>query len=194
MSLLRAFIAVELPQRVRENVELQAARLRHSLEGDLVRWVPAANMHLTLKFLGDVAETHLDFLKQTVTQAADTHPAFDLQIGGLGCFPNQRAPRVIWIGIHAPPALSSLQKSIEAGAGRLGYEREARAFSPHLTLGRVRQNANPADLPKIRAALNAIQLGGMETARIDAIHLFKSELTPKGSLYTKLFSAPLAKP
>ena len=123
------------------------------------------------------------------------HPrfCFDLQIGGLGCFPNQRAPRVIWIGIHAPPALSSLQKSVEAGVARLGYEREPRAFSPHLTLGRVRQNANPADLPKVRDGLNSIQMGDMETARIDAVHLFKSELTPKGSIYTKLFSAPLTK-
>jgi 2'-5' RNA ligase len=191
MSLLRAFIAVELPQQTRAAIERQAARLRQSLGGDLIRWVPVENMHLTLKFLGDVVDTHLNFLKQMISQTAESHPPFDLQVGGLGCFPNLRAPRVIWVGIHAPPVLSALQKNIEAGAARLGYEKEERAFSPHLTLGRARQNANPADLPRIRAALNSIQLGGMETARIESIHLFKSDLTPKGSIYTKLFSAPL---
>lgn len=191
MGILRAFIAIELPAQTRAALERQSARLRQSLGGDLIRWVPAENIHLTLKFLGDVADTHLIFLKQTISQAAEAHAPFDLQIGGLGCFPNLRAPRVIWVGVHAPAALSSLQKAIEAGAARLGYEKEARAFSPHLTLGRARQNLSPAELPRIRAALSSIQLGETETARVSAVHLFKSELTPNGSIYTKLFSAPL---
>jgi 2'-5' RNA ligase len=191
MSPLRAFIAIELPQHTRTIIERQAARLRQSLDGDLIRWVPSDNMHLTLKFLGDVVDSHLSFLKQMISQTANSHAPFDLQIGGLGCYPNPRAPRVIWIGIHAPSVLSSLQKNLEAGAARLGYEKEERAFSPHLTIGRVRQNANPADLPKVRAALNSTQLGEMEIARVDSLHLFKSDLTPHGSIYTKLFSAPL---
>jgi RNA 2',3'-cyclic 3'-phosphodiesterase len=191
MSLLRAFIAVEIPQHTRQMIERQSARLRQSLGDDLVRWVPSENMHLTLKFLGDVASSHLNFLKQMISQTADSHAPFDLQVGGLGCYPNPRSPRVIWIGIHAPPTLASLQKNIEAGSVRLGYERDERAFSPHLTIGRVRQNANPADLPKVRAALSSIQFGDMEIARVDSVHLFKSDLTPSGSIYTNLFSAPL---
>jgi 2'-5' RNA ligase len=195
MSLLRAFIAIEIPQYTRIIIKRQTARLRQSLgDGDeLIRWVPSENMHLTLKFLGDVATSHLNFLKQMLSQIAEAHAPFDLQIGGLGCYPNQRAPRVIWIGVHAPPTLAALQKNVEAGAARLGYEREERAFSPHLTLGRARQNAHPAALPQIRAALNSLQLGEMEIARVDAIHLFRSDLTPNGSIYAKLFSAPLTK-
>jgi len=191
MSLLRAFIAVEIPWHTRHAIERQAARLRQPLGNDLIRWVSSENMHLTLKFLGDVTTSHLNFLKQMLSQVADLHTPFDLQIGGLGCFPNLRAPRVIWIGIHSPPVFAALQKDIEEGAARLGYKLEERAFSPHLTLGRVRQNANPADLPKVRAALNSTQLDDMEIARVDSVHLFKSDLTPNGSVYTKLFSAPL---
>jgi 2'-5' RNA ligase len=89
--------------------------------------------------------------------------------------------------------LAALQKSIEAGTSRLGYEQEELAFSPHLTIGRVRQNISPADLSKIRAAMDNIQLGNIGTARVDSVHLIRSELKPNGSVYTKLFSAPLSK-
>jgi len=193
MSLLRAFIAVEIPQRSHDAIERQIAPLRQILGNDLIRWVPSENMHLTLKFLGEAAAAHLNFLKQMISQVAGAHAPFDLQIGGLGCYPNRRAPRVIWVGIHAPPALAALHKNIEAGASRLGYDADERAFSPHLTIGRLRQNANPADLPKARDALNATQLGAIDIARVDAVHLFKSDLTNGGSIYTKLFSAPLKK-
>jgi len=194
MSLLRAFIAIELPSHVCDAIQKQTARLRQTLGNDLIRWVPTQNMHLTLKFLGDTASSYLDFLKQLLTHEANSHPQFDLQLGGLGAFPTSRRPRLLWIGIHAPADLVSLQKGIEAGASRLGYEQEERAFSPHLTIGRVRQNINPPELQKIHAALDTIQIGNIGIARVDFIHLFKSDLQPGGSIYTKLFSAPLSKP
>ncbi|GAB4544224.1 MAG: RNA 2',3'-cyclic phosphodiesterase [Anaerolineales bacterium] len=193
MSLLRAFIAFEIPPAARAQIETQTAQLRQTLGERLIRWTPPKNIHLTLKFLGDVSSAHLSFLKQMMTQAAQAHSAFEIQIGGLGCYPNTRAPRVLWMGVHAPSELSALQKNIDAGAARLGYEAETRAFSPHLTLGRLRPNANPVELPKIRAALNETQLGEAAIVQLDALHLFQSELTPNGSIYTKLFSAPLAR-
>jgi RNA 2',3'-cyclic 3'-phosphodiesterase len=194
MSLLRAFIAIELPAHVCDAIQKQTVRLRQTLGIDLIRWVPTQNMHLTLKFLGDTATSHLDFLKQQLVREADSHPQFDLQLGGLGAFPTSKRPRLLWIGIHAPADLASLQRSIEAGTSRLGYEPEERAFSPHLSIGRVRQNVSPPDLQKIRTALDTIQLGNIGIARVDSIHLFKSDLQPSGSIYTKLFSAPLSKP
>jgi RNA 2',3'-cyclic 3'-phosphodiesterase len=194
MSLLRAFIAIELPKITLDSIEKQTARLRQTLGNDIIRWVPAQNMHLTLKFLGDIATSHVDFLKQLLTREADSHPQFNLQLGGLGSFPTSRRPRLLWIGIHAPADLASLQKSIEAGTFRLGYEQEERAFSPHLTIGRTRQSISQSELQKIRAALGTIQLGNIGTVRVDSIHLIKSDLQPSGSIYTKLFSAPLSKP
>lgn len=191
MSPLRAFIAIELPIQTRNAIEKQTAHMRQTLGSDLIRWVPSENMHLTLKFLGEVASSHLNFLKQMLTHTADLYSQFDLQIGGLGSYPTTRNPRILWIGISPPIDLPSLQKHIEEGVVRLGYEQEERTFSPHLTIGRVRQNANMADLPKIRAVLDKTQLGNIDIARVDSIHLFKSDLNPSGSVYTKLFSAPL---
>ena len=194
MSVLRAFIAIEFPAHVCDAIQKQTVRLRQTLGDDLIRWVPTQNMHLTLKFLGDTATSYLDFLKQLLIREAESHPQFDLQLGGLGAFPTSRRPRLLWIGIHAPTDLVSLQRGIETGASRLGYEQEERAFSPHLTIGRVRPNISPPELQKIHAALDTIQLGNIGTARVDSIHLFKSDLQPGGSIYTKLFSAPLSKP
>ena len=194
MSLLRAFIAIELPEHVCDAIQKQTARLRQTLGNDLIRWVPTQNMHLTLKFLGDTTSSYLDFLKQLLTREANSHPQFDLQLAGLGSFPTSRRPRLLWIGVHAPSELVALQKGVEAGASRLGYEQEERAFSPHLTIGRVRQNVSPTDLQKVRTALDTIQLGNIGTARVDSVHLYRSDLQPSGSIYTKLFSAPLSKP
>lgn len=193
MNQLRAFIAIDLPHPIQEAIEKQTSRLRQAAGDGLVRWIPPQNIHLTLKFLGNIAASHMDFLKQLLHQTADSHQPFDVQIGGIGSFPNSKLPRVLWAGVHAPADLASLQKNIEAGAARLGYEKEARPFSPHLTLGRVRQGIDPRDLQKISAALNGIQIGNIGSARVDAVHLYKSELRPEGSLYTKLFSAPLSK-
>ena len=194
MSLLRAFIAIELPKNILDAIEKQTARLRQSLGNDIVRWVPSQNMHLTLKFLGDVAPSHIDFLKQLLMREAESHPQFSLQMGGLGSFPTLRRPRILWIGIHAPADLVSLQKSIETAATRLGYEQEERTFSPHLTIGRARQTISLSEQQQIRAALESVQLGNIGTAIIDCVHLIKSDLHPSGSTYTKLFSAPLSKP
>jgi 2'-5' RNA ligase len=194
MSLLRAFIAIEFPQHIQDAVEKQTARLRQTLGNEIIRWVPCQNMHLTLKFLGDIAASHVDFLKQMLAREAVSHPQFDLQISGLGSYPTSRRPRVLWAGLHTPADLISLQRSIEAGTTRLGYEQEEHAFSPHLTLGRVRQTTSPAEMQKVRNALDTIQLGNIGTARVDSIHLFKSDRLPSGSIYTKLFSAPLSKP
>jgi RNA 2',3'-cyclic 3'-phosphodiesterase len=194
MSLLRVFIAIELSEQVCDAIQKQTTRLRQLLGNDLIRWVPTQNMHLTLKFLGDTATSHLDFIKQLLTREANSHQQFTLQLSGLGAFPNSRRPRLLWIGFHAPADLASLQKSIESGTTRLGYEQEERAFSPHLSIGRVRQNLSPPEMQKIRTALDTIQLGNIGLARVDFIHLYKSDLQPSGSIYTKLFSAPLSKP
>lgn len=191
MTQIRAFIAIELPQPIQDSIEKQTVRLHQTLGNQIIRWTPIQNMHLTLKFLGSIPNNHVDFLKQMLTQTADSHSAFDLQIGGIGSFPNAKLPRVLWLGIHAAAELMSIQKSVDAGASRLGYEKEARAFSPHLTLGRVRQNIQPSDLQKIRSTFDTFQLGKIPSARVDSVHLYQSELNSEGSIYTKLFSVLL---
>jgi 2'-5' RNA ligase len=192
MSLLRAFIAVEIPAEVQQNVQRQTAAFRREIDS-LVRWVPAHNMHLTLKFLGDVSSKNVEFLIQMLRNEAEEIACFNIHLAGLGSFPNPRRPRLIYIGIQAPAALAALQRGIESASRRLGYESEERPFSAHLTLGRVKQKLSAADELKIRRALEGIQVDVQGTARVDSVHLYKSELNPGGSIYTRLYSAPLKK-
>ncbi len=191
MALLRAFIASELPVALQDSIYSATADLRKTLGDGLIRWVPAHNVHLTLKFLGDVSTSSLELIKQMMVTEAAQFAAFDVQVEGLGCYPNVRRPRVLWVGLTAPAELASLQRAIEAASARLGYESEERDFSPHLTIGRVRQNASSGDVHKIRTALEGCRIGSLGGTQVDAIHLFKSELRPEGSIYTRLFSAPL---
>ena len=193
MGLLRAFIASELPPALQNAINAATAGLRQSLGREPVRWVPAQNMHLTLKFLGDVAPSSLQLIEQMLSNEASQFSPFDVSVEGLGCYPNARHARVLWVGLMAPPELAALQRAIEAAAARLGYEAEQRGFSPHLTIGRVRQNASAADLHAVRTALNSTRVGALGTAHVEAVHLFKSDLSPEGSMYTRLFSAPLRK-
>ena len=191
MNQIRTFIALDFPLSILDSIEQQTHRLRQTLGEEAIRWVPTHNLHLTLKFLGNVPVSHLEFIKQMLSQVAESTPQFDMQIGGIGSFPNSNRPRVLWVGIHAPATLATLQKAIEDGTSRLGYEKEERSFSPHLTLGRVRQGIDAKELQKISNAISSIQLGKIGTARVDSVHLYQSDLNSAGSVYTKLFSTPL---
>jgi 2'-5' RNA ligase len=192
MSLLRAFIAVELPIEIRQAACAATSKLRKEI-GELVRWVPLENMHLTLKFLGDVAPSNMDMLSQMLRAETELFNCFDLGLNGLGSFPSPKRPRVIYIGIQAPAALESLYRGIESASRRLGYESEERGFSPHLTLGRVKQNVTATEQQMIRRALEQTKIDSLGTARVDSVKLFKSDLKPTGSVYTQLYSAPLRK-
>ncbi len=192
MTLLRIFFAVEIPLPIRQAIFNKTACLRSAL-GTLVRWVPIENMHLTLKFIGEVSPVNVELLTQMLSVEAGGCAPFPMQVGGLGAFPNARRARVIWIGIQAPAALASLQHGIEAATARLGYEPETRPFSPHLTIGRIRQQVSAVEQQLIRAGLEQTQVGDLGTAEITEVHLYKSDLQSSGAIYTRLFSAALEK-
>jgi len=191
MSLLRTFIAVEIPAPIHQAIQQKTESIRKTLGNLLVRWVAMDNMHLTLKFLGDVSPVNVDSLTQMLRAEADSISAFDMHLSGLGSFPNPRRPRVLFVGIQAPAGLQALQRGIESACARLSYESEARDFHPHLTIGRVRREISTSDQQKIRRTLEEIKIDSLGTARVDSVHLYKSDLKSSGSVYTKLFSAPL---
>jgi 2'-5' RNA ligase len=191
MSLLRTFIAVEIPHHMQETIQQKTEPLRKAIGSSIVRWTPPQNIHLTLKFLGEVSATSVEILTQMLRSQADSCPAFDIHISGLGSFPSLKLPRVLFIGIQAPAELEALYRGVESETARLGYESDNRGFSPHLTLGRVKQNSSTSDQQKIRKALEEAKVDSLGIARVDSVHLYKSDLKPSGSVYTKLFSAPL---
>lgn len=190
-SVVRAFIAIELPEDITNRLRVVSRELQRKVSEVPIRWVLPENIHLTLKFLGDVSVRNLDLLaKMLRVEAAERRP-FEFSVGGLGAFPGTNNPRVIWVGVESSKELGLLQRGIEAAASRLGYAEERREFRPHLTLGRVSRNANPDQLSHLRDVLRHSEVGFLGVAQVHFVHLFQSELRPQGSVYTKLFTAPL---
>ncbi len=189
MSVVRSFIAVSLSAELRTKLAQIEDSLTDLMPDLPVRWVPAANIHLTLKFLGDVSVKNIPMMEKILlTEAASTKP-FELSIGGFGVFPNISRPRVLWVGVEAPEELSSLQRRIEGEAARLGYAPDNRPFSPHLTLGRVSRSADAREVRGISSALRNYKLGFIGATHIKSVNLYRSDLQPGGAVYTKMFSA-----
>ncbi len=191
MSVIRAFIAIELSPQIHQQIDQVSQELQNHLLGVPVRWVPGKNIHLTLKFLGDVSEENVEVIKKMLLAEAGSHPQFAVSIGEVGAFPSSKRPRVVWIGVSAPPELGQLQHRLEAEAAHLGYPPEERPFSPHLTLGRVGRNVSSSDQQRIGQVLSEHPVGFLGVDQVHSICLFRSDLKPEGAVYSRLFSASL---
>ncbi|MFQ5615477.1 MAG: RNA 2',3'-cyclic phosphodiesterase, partial [Anaerolineales bacterium] len=159
MSVFRAFIAVDLSPEILKQLEQVARDLKQNLENLPIRWVPTANIHVTLKFLGDVSVSNVAMLEKIIQSTASGHHHFTISVGGLGVFPSKRRPRVVWVGVETPAEMKSVHRGIEIETARLGYRSENRLFKPHLTLGRVSRNAGPRDVRMISQALEEKKVG-----------------------------------
>lgn len=191
MALTRTFIAVELNDDAREALQRRIARLQRRLPG--VRLVDPASLHLTLAFLGEIDDDRLnDVIATGLTAAREARP-FSLSLGELGTFGSRRAPRVIWTGVTGDVArLLTLQQRLAAGLEALGFPREERPFSPHLTLARLKQPL----APEITSQLDTLQQAPVPhderaTFAVDHIAVMKSELAHSGARYTQLRVCPL---
>jgi len=184
----RTFIAIDLTEAVRARLrELQ--RLLRPAEAD-VRWVKPESAHLTLKFLGEASAQQISAMSAALDEIAPAVAAFEVGFGGLGVFPNERRPRVLWVGITTgTEEVRVLAKAIDERAGAAGFARERRPFSAHLTLGRFRSPAGWERLHELVAANE-----GFDAGRIEAheVHLIHSVLSPEGPRYTALHTARLA--
>lgn len=192
MSVIRAFIAIELSPEIQQRIEQVSNQLKQRLEGVPVRWVPVENIHLTLKFLGDVSVANIEMLTEILQQVVGDHHEFEVSAGGLGAFPQTHRPRVLWIGLSTSPELAAIQREIDLETARLGYAGDDRPFSPHLTLGRVSRNATTSDLHAIAKVLEGYKVGFLGVANVQSVHLFRSDLRPGGSIYSRLFTAHLS--
>lgn len=194
MGVIRAFIAVSLAEEVARGLARTLEDLKKRAPAGAVRWTPPGNIHLTLKFLGDVSEANIPAITRGLQTEVARHPALTITAADLGAFPSMRRPRVIWIGLHAPPQLEALQRGLEVEMERLGYPRDERPFTPHLTLGRVRKETGPAELSDLSGVLERVKVGVLGITRVESVHLYRSVLSPGGSVYTRLFTAPLGGP
>lgn len=192
-EVIRTFIAVDIPPEVRESLGEVSYRLQEKLDETPVRWADYKKIHLTLKFLGDVSRENLGMVKKILGSEVSKHQAMEIGIGRVGAFPKTRHPRVIWVGVEAPGELYDLRRGIEDGVARLGYNYDKYDFTPHLTLGRVSRKASSRDVRKVGKVLHEFQVGFIGVARIQAVHLYRSDLQPDGAVYTKLYTASLTK-
>jgi 2'-5' RNA ligase len=193
-DVIRTFIAVDLPLSVRDALGQISSQLQSKLADTSVRWVNYEKMHLTLKFLGDISTENISMVEKILASEAAKRQVMEIGIGGIGAFPKMRHPRVIWIGVEAPSELFDLRRGIEVGVARLGYNYDKYEFTPHLTLGRISRKASASDVRKVGNVLHEFQVGFIGVARIEAVHLYKSDLQPDGAIYTRLYSAELTDP
>ena len=183
---MRLFVALEIPSAVRENLAALLNPLR--AVSPQTRWVRPENLHVTLKFIGEVAEGKLAGIRSGLAGVGSEQPA-KLDFRGLGFFPNEKHPRVFWAGIKASPNLNILAADIDKATEKLGIPVEKRPFSPHVTLARF----EPPPLPeKLRAAIRENAARDFGSLRTSQFHLIESKLKPTGAEYTTVESFPFA--
>lgn len=185
---MRLFVALDLTEEIHQSLRQLLGALQAA--GADVRWVRPEGMHLTLKFVGEVKEAKRPRIEESLRALPVPGPVA-LRFRGLGYFPNERRPRVLWVGVETNPSLTPLAGAMEAALEPLGIRREGREYTPHLTLGRFKSNKGLARLQERIAALPAQEFGEMEAR---AFYLYQSRLSPGGAQYSKLAEFALSKP
>jgi 2'-5' RNA ligase len=180
--LLRSFLAVELPNSIQKKIEEVQRDLKTS-HAD-VKWVYPENIHLTLKFFGNIEESRVDPILQSIGGLIQRTSSFSMKVQGIGAFPHSKNPRVIWMGLMGgKEVLATFQKELEGTLEKIGFEPEGRPFQPHLTLGRVRTSRGKDDLIGKMEKHREEEFGSVE---VEEVVFFKSELKPTGPIYTPL--------
>lgn len=188
--MIRAFAALNLPTAPRAYLRGLIQQWQAALPRSAVRWVRPDALHLTLKFYGEIPAEQVPKLKTVIAPSTRLAP-LTVHLRHVGAFPNLNRPRVVWVGLAgAVEALGALQQSVEVASTSLGFVPEARAFAPHLTVGRVSPTARPADLAKLKEVISTTQLLPI-TFTLNALSLMQSDLRPEGAVYTELWSLVL---
>ena len=192
METLRLFIAIELDDAMRRALKRAQTQLQDDKQNgfvaqNIVRWVAPQNIHLTLKFLGNPSSAQVPALAQTLAQIAQHTAPFALTARGLGCFPNARRPNNVWVGLEGDvPRAALLARQIDDACATLGFAREERGFTPHLTLGRVKREATNAQRTALGECIKNIPAETYGTISARAVCLISSDLKPQGPIYTML--------
>ena len=188
---VRSFIAIPVPG---EGIEAlgKVVKVLDQEIGRHVRWVRPEGIHVTLKFMGDIPAATVERVLEALPPVAAGFGPFELAISGLGVFPNIRRPRVLWAGLDGGlTTLSDLQLAVDEAVGKLGLPQEQRAFSPHLTLGRVRRDVSEGQLRKIGEVMSSTEVPSIPAWPADTVNIMRTELDPAGSRHYLLGSAPI---
>ena len=188
---IRTFIAIELPTSLRDHLDALLRQLKRKRDND-IKWVDAANIHLTLKFLGSVKSELIAEISAVMAHAAAGSVPVDMHLAATGAFPNLTRPQVAWVGLGGETeALNQLLKTLESGLEPLGFAPERRPFRAHLTLARLKDRAGPATRSSLGERLRAVATDRCDF-RVDGVALIRSRLSPEGPHYSQLAVAPLS--
>ena len=194
MEQVRSFIAIELP----DELKLALSQLQSQLKSGKqypVKWTDPYGVHLTLKFLGNIAVAKTGEITKAIETAARGIPPFHLEVKGLGVFPNLRRVQVAWIGVSGDvDRLNQLQQYLESKLTPLGFAPEARRFTPHLTLARLRDRASFEERQSFGQLIASTRFDKIYGFSVDSVNLMKSQLTREGAIYSKISSVKLKKP
>lgn len=186
MSVLRSFIAIDIPK----NKELKAFHQELHQYAAGMKVVSLDNLHLTLKFLGDIDQQQLTSVKDSLNTILQHYSSFSIQLQGTGAFPNNQYIKVIWVGIQNGTILDTIARNIDHQLSVSGIQKNKRPFSPHLTLARVKYLKQKQDVKTLLCKYQDHQFGANT---VSEIHLYQSTLTPKGPIYTRLHTIHLHK-
>lgn len=179
--MIRAFVGVRIDRSVVEALSRLQSELRSQLGG--LRWVALQNLHLTLKFFGEVSDAKIPLISAALEEVGRSLPRFSMESRGIGVFPDIKNPRVLWVGVEARPLVMAAE-AVEAAVEPLGFEREKRAFEPHLTVGRWRQFNGLKE--NLRQAIERWKDVSFGTTQVEELILFQSALRPEGAVYSPL--------
>lgn len=181
---MRIFLSVNIPEVVKQELQLIQAKLRSRTKN--IRWIAAESLHITLKFIGTVPESELDRIQSILQPVADTVSRFELELGGFGCFPPRGAPSVFWIGVnYGEKQLMTLADSITVALIQAEIQADHKPFVPHITIGRAKRGA-PAVVPV------DIQIAAEQTRfQVESFYVMESLLQPQGAVYLERCSFKL---
>jgi 2'-5' RNA ligase len=183
---MRCFIAIKLDDAIKDQLENVQGLMKNI--GGKVSWTSRAQMHLTLQFLGDTENDLIPQIIGVMKSAAREVPPFTFDVEKIGAFPPRGIPRILWVGVSECPPLLKLQQLIETGLKPLGFDPEERGFTPHLTLGRVREKPDLQKYQKVMAENQNFTAGRQQ---VNKVILFSSDLQPTGAIHTALAEVPL---
>ena len=193
MEQARSFIAIELPEELKRGLTQFEARLKSDRQ-PWVKWVDPSGIHMTLKFLGNIAVSSIGEVTRAMEEAAQGISPFHLEVKDLGVFPNLRRVQVAWVGVGGEvDKLGQLQRRIESNLSPLGFVPELRVFTPHLTIARLRNQASLDERQRFGQLIANTTFETVYTIEVDAISLMRSQLTREGAIYSRISSVRLKK-
>ena len=191
MEQVRSFVAIELPDELRQELVELETQLKTGNQ-PWVKWVDPYSIHLTLKFLGNVAVGRIGEITKAVEEATRGVYPFPLEIKDLGVFPNLKRVQVAWVGLRGEvDKLGQLQRRVESSLAPLGFAPESRQFTPHLTLARIRNQASLDERQRFGQLIASAKFEAAHSIEVDALSLMRSQLTREGAIYSRISSVRL---